>query len=369
MKVSLFVNHRCNLRCVYCYNGQEFDRRMPWDIARRAIDFGFESSKKGFLLLSFFGGEPLLEIDLMEQAVDYAAAEAKRREKRLFLSLSTNGTLLDNRRLDFLRRHDFNVQVSFDGVAEAQDTTRRFPNGNSSHRKVEAHVRQLVEAGFALRVISVIDPRTVHLLGDSFEYLMDLKVPHIYFAPNYLGCWEDESCDRFEAALADLGDRYVARLRAGQDVRLDPINGKIVTHVVPGSSERVACPFGVDEIAVSPTGRIYPCDRLVRQDDPNSEVCIGDLDRGIDSARRDAMVKAKNTCDPECAACELRPRCMYWCGCANYETTGSPGKVSPLLCWFERCFIAEADRVAGLLFGEENPVFMRRFYRAKDGKR
>lgn len=362
MKLSLFVNHRCNLRCTYCYNGRHFDRPMPIATARRAIDFGLESDQQGYLLLAFFGGEPLLEIELIEQSADYAAEQAAKRGKKLFLAISTNGTLLDERRLRLLSSRGFHVQVSFDGAPAAHDLTRRFANGRSSHARIEANLRRLLAEGFAPRVISVIDPRTAPLLGESFEYLMDLGVPHIYFAPNYLGDWSEEACDRFEAALADLADRWAKRLRAGQDVRLDPLNGKVVTHVVPGSSAKVACPFGADEVAIAPTGRIFPCDRLVREDDPASPVCIGDLDRGLDLARRDALLAEKAVLDPECEACELRPRCMHWCGCANYETTGSPGKVSPLLCWFERCFIAEADRVGSQLFAEQTPAFLQRFY-------
>ena len=72
--------------------------------------------------------------------------------------------------------------------------------------------------------------------------------------------------------------------------------------------------------------------------------------------------EGKHRPDDECAACELQPRCMYWCGCANYETTGDPAQVSPVVCWFERCFIAAADRVANTLFAEGDPTFLRRFY-------
>jgi hypothetical protein len=61
-------------------------------------------------------------------------------------------------------------------------------------------------------------------------------------------------------------------------------------------------------------------------------------------------------------ACDLRPRCLQWCGCAQWETAHSLGRISPLFCWFERSFIAEADRIAGILFGERNPTFLREFY-------
>jgi uncharacterized protein len=361
MKLTLFLNHRCNLRCSYCYTGEKFHRPMPAEVARRAVDFGLREADRGFLLLSFFGGEPLLEVEHLEEIVGYAEDAAARAGKRLFLSVATNGTLLDDRRLRLLKERRFLVQVSLDGCAAAQDATRRYRNGRSSYGRIATHVSRLIAEGFSLRVIAVIDPANAAYLGESFEHLMDLGVRYIHFSPNYAGTWDDTACEVFEQALRDLGDRYMARLRAGQDVRLDPLNGKVVTHVARGYKERNLCQFGQKEMAVAPSGRIYPCDRLVGEDN-DPDVCIGDLEQGIDVPRRDAMVRAKNMPDPECAACELEPRCMHWCGCANYETTRDVARVSPVVCWFERCFIVEADRVANALYAEQDRTFLRRFY-------
>jgi uncharacterized protein len=361
MKLTLFLNHRCNLRCRYCYTGRKFHRAMPTSVMERAVDFGFRETDKKYLLISFFGGEPMLEIDLMERAVAYAGRRASEEKKQLFLALATNGTMLDRRRLALLKEHRFQVQVSLDGCPQAQDATRRFRNGRSSYQRIEANLKRLLDEGFRIRVVAVIDPENAAYVGESFDHLMELGVRQILFSPNYNGDWTDEACDRFEAALRDLGDRFMTRLRAGDDVRLDPLNGKVVTHLAQGYKEKNLCQFGQQEIAISPSGKIYPCDRLVAEDS-NPEVCIGDLDSGLDLERRDRMVQSKNDPDPECATCELQPRCMHWCGCANYETTGSVGQTAPVICWFERCFITEADRVASTLYAEQDPAFLRRFY-------
>jgi len=361
MKLTLFLNHRCNLRCTYCYTGRKFHRAMSPAVVQQAVEFGLSEADRNFLLISFFGGEPMLELELMEQAVTYAQRRATEASKRLFLALATNGTLLDDRRLDLLKRNEFQVQVSLDGGPEAQDATRRFRNGRSSYSRIEANLRRLLAEGFDVRVVAVIDPDNARYLGQSFDSLLELGLRRIHFSPNYTGDWTDAACERFEAALHDLGDRYMARFRAGRDVRLDPLNGKVVTHLARGYKEKNLCQFGQKELAIAPSGKIYPCDRLVCEDD-NPDVCIGDLEHGLDLARRDAMVKAKNKPDPECADCALQPRCMHWCGCANYETTGRVDQVAPIVCWFERCFIAEADRVANTLYTEQNRTFLRRFY-------
>jgi len=362
MNLTLFLNHRCNLRCSYCYTGRKFHRPMTRQVMERAVELGLGLSEHGFMMLTFFGGEPMMEPDLMEAAVLFAKERGEARGVRIFPGLATNGTLLDSRRLKLLKEYEFQVQLSLDGCPAAQDATRRFRNGRSSAARVEQNLRTLLAEGFNPRVLSVIDPDNVDQLGPSFDYFMDLGAEKIHYSPNYNGAWDEAACERFEDALADLGDRYMDRLRQDQDVRLDPLNGKVVTHLNRGYKAGQRCMFGVKEITVAPTGRIYPCDRLVAQDD-DPAVCIGDVGNGgLDEARRDALVARKDTPDDECGTCELRPRCMFWCGCANYETTGDVGQVAPITCWFERCFIAEADRVASTLYAEKCPAFLKRFY-------
>ena len=362
MNLTLFLNHRCNLRCSYCYTGDKFHRPMPREIIHRAVDFGLQHTDKKYLLLTFFGGEPMLEVELMEDAVSYAQQQSQIAGKHLFLSVATNATLLDRRRLKLLQQHEFQVQVSLDGGPAAQDATRRFRNGRSSYARVERNLKRYFAEGFNPRVVAVVDPANAAFMGPSFDHLMDLGVRKIHFSPNYNGEWDDAACDRFESALADLGQRFMARLRARQDVRLDPLNGKIVTHLNQGYKEQNLCQFGQQEMSISPSGKIYPCDRLVAEDN-SPDVVIGDLlDGGLDVARRDELVRGKNTPDDECTDCDLRDRCMFWCGCANYETTGRVDQVSPIICWFERCFIAESDRVANTLFAEKDPGFLQRFY-------
>ncbi len=293
--------------------------------------------------------------------VAYARESARRREIRPYFSVSTNGTLLDSRRLKLLVDHGFQVQVSLDGGPESQDLTRRFRNGRSSYKAIESNLRRLLETGLKLNVLSVIDPRNAHLISNSLDRLAGLGIGEVYFAPNVLGDWDEEACTRFEAGLRKLGDNLLARFREGRDLRVDPLSGKIVGHLMQGLRPITRCGFGQEEWAVAPSGRIYPCDRSVRGDD-SPELCIGEVRSGIDGGRRDALLARKARIDPECASCALVGRCARWCGCMQVETTGSLGQVSKVFCWTERCFIAEADRLASTLYAEKNPAFLRRFY-------
>ncbi len=359
MRVTLFLDHACNLRCTYCYNGRTFRRTMPWEVAERGIALAFDGP--GPCRVSFFGGEPLLRWDLVLACLDHAAAEARRRGSAVEHVLVTNGTLLDRARRDELLRREVFVAVSVDGDAIAHDATRRTARGGPSWARVVRHVRPLLAARPGTKVIAVVDPANVDRLAESLDALLDLGARNLSMNLNYEADWDEAARDRFTSALGRLGERYVAAYRAGRIFSLNLLDSKIVTWVKGGFTCADRCDFGCREVAVSPTGRLYPCDRLVGQDD-RDDVVIGDVWRGVDVARRDALVAAKDAVLEGCEGCALLPRCMHWCGCVNHAMTGSVGEVSGLLCWFEQRIVEEADRCAALLAAEGNPTFQRRFY-------
>jgi uncharacterized protein len=366
-KLSLFLTNRCNLRCRYCYNGQSFDRTMPLEMARRSVDFAFDyadtvcGGNGGPLILSFFGGEPTLVRDLIEQVVAYARLQSERRGRRLRFSLPTNATLLDEDWLAFLKANEFRIQVSMDGCRQAQDATRCFADGRSSWTEVWRNLERMLAAKLDVLVLSVVDPRNVRFLSDSFLALRDLGARHIYFVPNLNTEWNETDWQALDQVLATLAGHWADGLRSAQDIRLDPLHTKVLSHIRQGTIPPWRCSFGTRELAISPRGRIYPCDRIVKADDDDT-MCLGDLDRGLDREKMAAIARSREQVQPECAACALRGRCTSQCGCSNYEQTGDVGRISPALCRWERAVIAAADAVANVLFAEAAPAFLKRFY-------
>lgn len=361
VKVSLFLDHACNLHCRYCYNGPQFSRPMPSEVARKAVDFGFEQAGDGFLLVSFFGGEPLLRVDRMEEVIAYARAAAARRGRSVFFALSTNGTLLDERSLKLIKANAIRVQLSFDGSRHAQDANRRFLNNVSTFHRVSVALKRLVADGMQPRVVAVVDPRNARWLVESYESLLALGARNVYFVPDLTADWTEAAQHTLEKSLAALADRWAAGFREKGEAaaRLDPFHGKVVAQLMRGTKAPLRCAYGHREFAISPRGRIYPCDRMVKRDD---SVCLGDLESGLDRARQQKLLERRDAVEPECAQCEVRERCQNRCGCANHELTGDPGRVSPVLCWYERTVIRETDRVANALYAERNEGFTRAFY-------
>ena len=336
---------------------------MSFDVARRGVDMALGGSDDRRALLTFFGGEPLLHLPLMRRIAAYARSEAIRLQRRLRMVVVTNGTLLEEEAADFLVENDVYVGVSLDGCQAAHDATRVLADGGPTYDRVVRNVRAYLERGEGpgLRVVAVIDPANVDHLAGSLDALLDLGVRNVAMNINYEAEWDEDARERFSEGITALGTRYMAAHRHGVPFTLQLLDDKIITHLQGGYTCADRCDFGCEEAAVAPSGRLYPCERLVGEDD-RDDLVIGHVDTGIDASRRDALIATKNQTRQDCAECALLGRCMHWCGCVNHALTGSVGEVSGLLCWFEQQVIEQADRCASVLHEEGCEGFRRRFY-------
>jgi uncharacterized protein len=362
MNLVLSLTHQCNLRCTYCYSGPKETRRMSPQVLERALDLGFDTADPLVYVLPF-GGEPLLEPGLIEAMAVGAKARADRTGKRLRLGLTTNGTLLTEGRLDLLERHGFRVTVSLDGDRAAHDCARVLPDGRGSFDDALAGLRRARRRLGEVRVSAVVHPGNAARLGDSFDCFADEGVTWVSFSPDYSAPWDAAALADLAGGTERLADRVIARYRAGVDVAVQPLHGKVVSRLKEGYAPRDRCDFGCGEVAVAPSGNLYPCDRLIGADGPEqADVLIGHVDTGIDVARVAALRSVKDTAEPECQRCAIVDRCQWWCGCQNRAMTGRIDTPGDLLCHFEQAAVQAADRVAATLFAEDNAPFVRRYY-------
>ncbi|MBU1431811.1 radical SAM protein [Myxococcota bacterium] len=360
--LTLSLNHACNLRCAYCYAGDKFSSAMPLSVARKALDLAFK--RPGQLIdLLFFGGEPLLEMALLDTIATEATARAAAEGRRARLSLTTNATLIDEARLTLLKEHKIHVTVSLDGCAAAHDPWRRYPDGRGSHAATVEGIQALMAAGIDLKVIGVVHPGNMGLLVESLEFVVGLGLKHFKLNIDHDADWSEAQLDALEAHMRALTARLADYFRVGVAFRLDPIDGRIISHLQGGRC--IGCAFGEGEIAVAPSGHIYPCERLIGEDGPaQDDVLIGHVDIGVLPERLAAVNHQKNTPHPECEGCDYISRCVWWCGCVNRAHTGKPGQINDALCRMEQISISAADEMAAALYQEKNPLFMKRFYKS-----
>jgi uncharacterized protein len=358
--VTLVLTHDCNLGCDYCYAGRKFKRAMTDEVMARALDLAFaDDSEK--VQVSFFGGEPLLAWDKLVCATLVAEELAATTGKRLVLAVTTNATLVDDARADFLVEHGFFVGVSIDGGRDAHDATRPTRGGGSSFDAVVAGLDALVARGAAVETISVVDPANVAHLGDTVRFLVGRGVERLALNPNFAADWSDAALAMWRRGYEAAADLYVERCLSGAPVYINAVEDKLVAFVKGGYAAGDRCAMGHGAVAVAPSGNLYPCERLVAEDDDDS-VCVGDVWRGLDGGRRMVLDAQQGPVNDECGDCGVRERCASFCACANRAETGELGVAGGVQCWHEQMAIEVADGVGARLWKAKDRKFVARVY-------
>jgi uncharacterized protein len=365
MDLTLVLTHACNLGCTYCYAGRKFGKSMPIETAHAAIDWACGSLEPGAQLrTAYFGGEPLMAYELLQTAHVYAVRRAAERGLVHTSSVTTNGTALTAEKMDWLDAHNVVVGISIDGVQAAHDTTRPTPTGKSTFDDVRRGLQVALARAPLTETISVVDPATVHLMADSARFLVAEGVRVMSFSLNYTADWTESDLALYEAQLGEVGELMMASYRRGSDIYVQSLDGKIIGQLRADRGKCGGCTFGIGEVAVAPSGRLYPCERLVGEDEDEQHV-IGHVSTGVDRARVAALLGHGKGPEPECLACPLFDRCMNTCGCSNIFSSGDAAVPGAALCLTEQIHARVADRVARTLFWEGNPRFLWKYYGEK----
>jgi uncharacterized protein len=362
MELTLFVDHQCNLRCTYCYNGEKFSRRMSREVLEKAARLALGKAR-GELHVSFFGGEPLLHPDFVEEAIELFEREAPRLSPGLALRyiMNTNGTLLDERAIRLLRSRPFVVNISLDGAPEVHDKVRLTAGGRGTYAVVEGGIRRLRDEGVRYQLLSVVGPWGARELGRTVETALALEPEKLQLSIDYRAAWTEESLGWLRDGLHDAGDAWMASFRAGRAVPLNPLHAKILAHLHGGMPCASRCLLANGELTVAPSGNLYPCGQMVGEDD-DPKLVIGHVDGGVTPSRVDALQAARDRIDETFGDCELVDRCQSQCGCRHVALTGELGRITAALCETEAAFVEEADRVAEALYAEQCRAFLAYYY-------
>lgn len=367
MHVTLVLTHECNLACTYCYAGEKFRKDMDWDTVVRSIELAFASPARRYpwrdddapVDIGFFGGEPLICWDTMVRACEYARARASELGRRLRLAVTTNGTLITPERAEVLRALEVEVTLSLDGVREAHDATRPQRGGRSSFDDVLRGAKSLLGAGGALDVIAVVAPQNVEHLGASVKFLAELGARQLILNPCFEEVWSDEALALWEKGLVDSAAVYADSMRRGRPLAMPTFDNKLLAAAKGGLASCDTCGSGDRELAVAPSGNLYPCARMVGEDRDHTLV-IGTLDEGIVAKKAGGLLRGP--ADPACETCAEKWRCGASCSCANLAETGTTHLPGGTQCWYEQASARVADEVGLKLLDEKNPTFIAWIY-------
>lgn len=341
--LTLMVNHACNLRCRYCYTGAKFSAPMPTPIAQAAIDRAFTSlGADGQLDLSFFGGEPLLESGHILEWMSYARSRAHDTRRRIRFNLTTNGTITTSDAWRVMMTEDLDLAVSFDGTPAAHDQHRLDVQGNGSATAVEETLRELIERGKRIRINVVLRPDTLELASDGLIYLHAMGVREVDLSLDLWTRWNARDGARLEEVVSRLAELWRSWLPGFSVNWFDTKLGALACLPIHGEDTR--CGFGEGEVAVAPSGRLYPCERLIGDDEPGHPLCLpGHALHGRDFLG--FSVPALDGCQP-CSGCQLRSACDTVCRCSNYVRTGNVNRPDGLLCILNK---ATTNAVAAMI--------------------
>lgn len=360
MHLTLHLTRACNMRCRYCYAPPYDAPGMTEQVGRAAMELGARINK-GSCGIVFFGGEPLLEKQLLQSLVLFGRDARRRQEALYHFKITTNGLLLDEAFLEFAEREDVMIAMSFDGVCPAHDAHRHLPNGAGSFDRLLPKLKLLLHAKPYSSIIMVVNPDTAAYMAEGVSMLMDMGVRYLILSLNYAGNWEEEHLEVLRRQYQQLARRYVQWTRLGRKFYLSPFEVKLSSHINRECFDEERCDLGARQLSVDPAGYLYPCVQFVKAG-PGSRWCIGDVRAGIDADKFGLARQESHQEKPTCVGCELNRRCAHTCSCLNWQTTGKITEVSPVLCEHEKMLIGIADRLGNILYRRQEPVFIRKHY-------
>lgn len=352
----LVMNHACNLRCDYCYTGTKYPRAMPETIGRIAIERAVHSIAEGRALeLGFFGGEPLLESSLIRRLLEYGRRLCGDKIE-LRPSLTTNGTIASGDAWIVLAESGVDVAISHDGLPDAHDRHRRDVSGRGSSAAVETTIGRLIEAGREARTVTVVRPDTLADLPAGMIHLRELGVLRIDLSLDLWTRWSADDLQALRKAIALLARLWLDWLPDGIGINwFDQKAAELLR--LRDSRGTARCGFGAGEVAVAPSGNLYPCERLVGEDrlDNRWRLPGHATDGGADFLPTSGLLTSPERSDDACDRCAMTSMCDTICRCSNYVRTGDVRHPDALLCaWNQACLehTARALRSSRIRLGD-----------------
>lgn len=333
--MCLHLSHDCNLRCKYCFAGQGdygtgHRSMLALATGKRAIDFLIEASRSRHNLdIDFFGGEPLLNWPVVVELTKYAETEGPKHNKNIRLTLTTNATLLNQEKIDFLNEHMKNVVLSIDGRPETNDRMRPATGGRSSYALVMRNIKKFVAQrgkkeyyvrGTYTHFNTDFSKDVLHFADEGLE---QLSMEPVVAPPEVDYSLKLSDLPQIEAEYENLAHEYLRYNEKGSKNPFNFFHFNIDLEGGPCLYKRMkGCGVGSEYCAVTPEGDIYPCHQFVG----NDAFIMGNVwdnppihNPKLEAAFAEIMVPNK----PDCVKCWARYFCSGGCVANAYHDSGS----------------------------------------------
>lgn len=360
--LCLHIAHDCNLACKYCFaeEGEYHGRRalMSFEVGKKALDFLIANSGNRINLeVDFFGGEPLMNWNVVKQLVEYGRSQEKEHNKKFRFTLTTNGVLLNDEIMEFCNREMSNVVLSLDGRPEVNDRMRPFRNGKGSYElivpKFQKFAKSRGEKDYFVR--GTFTRNNLDFGNDVLHYadlgFEKLSMEPVVAAPEEPYSIREEDLPQIMDEYDRLAKEFVKRQKEGRGFKffhfmLDLSQGPCVAKRLSG------CGSGTEYLAVTPWGDLYPCHQFVG----NEEFLLGNVDTGVVNTKvRDEFKLCNVYAKEKCKNCFARFYCSGGCAANSFNFHGSITDAYDIGCEMQKKRIECAIMIrAALAEDEEN---------------
>jgi len=341
--MCLLISQDCNLRCEYCFaETGDFGmgrKLMTFETGKKAIDFLLNmSANRENLELDFFGGEPLMNFDVVKQVVEYARSKEKEYNKKFRFTITTNGMLLDDDKIDFINREMSNVVLSVDGRKEVNDRVRKRVDGTGCYDRIMPKFRNLVgkRGNKEYYVRGTFTKYNLDFSEDVFD-LYNQGFDQISVEPVVSESSADYAITEKElpaifTEYERLAERIIENEKKGGKFNffhfmLDLDQGPCAIKRLRG------CGAGNEYVAVTPDGDIYPCHQFVGMENYK----MGNLDEDtFDNNIKKEFASCHVYSKPECRQCWAKFYCSGGCNANNYQYTGDIHTAHKLSCQLQK---------------------------------
>ena len=328
--LCLHIAHTCNLNCEYCFasQGKYHGKRalMSFEVGKRALDFLVENSgTRHNLEVDFFGGEPLMNFDVVKRLVEYARSIEKEKNKNFRFTLTTNGMLIDDDVIEFANKEMSNVVLSLDGRKEIHDRYRVDYSGNGSWERIVPKFQKLVKArgGKNYYMRGTFTHANPDFLND-IKVMLDLGFNELSMEPVVAAEGDKSALTMEDMPIVKQQYEELAKLMMKRDKEgkpftfyhymLDLKGGPCIYKRISG------CGSGTEYMAVTPWGDLYPCHQFVGDE----KFKLGDIFNGVNNIKtQEEFAQCNVYARGECRECWARLYCSGGCAANAYHATGS----------------------------------------------
>jgi len=355
--MCLHVAHDCNIRCQYCFASQgDFKRKrsmMSLEVGKEALLYLAQNSGNHYNLeVDFFGGEPLLNFDVVKALVHYGRSIEKKYHKNFRFTITTNGLLLNPKINDFLNEHMDNVVLSIDGREEVNDHFRVFSDGSGTYNKIIPKYDELIESREGLYYVRGTFTKFNLDFSKDIFHLADLgykslSIEPVVTEPSNDYALGEEDLEKIFKEYDLIAEEYIQRKLNDQENLFNFFHFNIDMDNSPCFLKKVrGCGAGLEYIAVTPNGDIYPCHQFVEKE----AFIMGNVFDGITKPSVIKPFKSSTILTKDgCSDCWAKYYCSGGCHANAYNINGDINKPYTLECQMQRKRIENAIYIKGKL--------------------